>query len=115
MAPIKIRDNELDPAKPGTIKLPDGTKTKYILIQLKSDLTADTLKILQGQNAKPVKKMTDTNWLCVQQPSDLKRFVGLAPIQAALVYLPFFKLQASLKTPLTTSKSDRCLILVASS
>ena len=73
MAPINIRGNELDPANPGDVQLPaDASKTNFVLVQLKHEMTPDVVTALREKHAAIVKRMQGNTWLVTYPPSDLK-------------------------------------------
>ena len=111
MASITIRGNVLDPAKPGNIALlPDVSKTKYVLVQLKNEMSQSSFKILKDNGLEPFKRMDGNTWLCHHTTSDFTKVRGLSIVQYVLAYLAYFKVHLSLKTPTTTGdRLNPCL------
>ena len=105
MAPITIRNNTLDPAKPGNVILAQNvSKTCYIIVQLQDRHDVATAKRLEDKGVKRLKLMCENNWLYVYRGPDLRSLTSIAGVKHALVYLPFFKLHANLKDPLSSGR-----------
>ena len=98
MAPIVIRENTLDPANPGDVQLPgDASKTNYVLVQLKEEMTPEMVTTLHGKSATIVKRMEGNTWLLNYPPSDLAELASIDGVEYALVYVDHFVVHADLK------------------
>jgi hypothetical protein len=98
MAPITIRGNELDPAKPGNIQLPtDASKTNFVLVQLKDEMTPEAVTALSDKHAAIVKRMQGNTWLVNYPRSDLKALESIEGVEHALVYVDDFVIHNDLK------------------
>lgn len=105
MAPIVIRENALDPANPpDDVQLPpDASKTNFVLVQLKEDMTPETVTALHEKGATIVKRMVDKTWLVNYPPPDLRLLESIGAVDHALVYVDHFVVHADLKQESTAA------------
>ncbi|KAJ3528288.1 hypothetical protein NM208_g10268 [Fusarium decemcellulare] len=108
MAPITIRGNTLDPAKPPAgLNLIQKTANKnYILIQLKEELSQDGIDSLRTRDVTVIKKVDKYTWMCHSPAPNFDKFKSLPFIQSVLEYLPFFKIRDSLKQQIAKSGAN---------
>jgi hypothetical protein len=98
MATINIRGNVLDPANPGDVDLPaDASKTNYVLVQLKEEMTPEMVQALRSKEAKIVKRMEGNTWLLNYPPSNLGKLESINGVEHALVYVDYFVIHSDLK------------------
>ena len=78
MAPINIRDNVLDPANPGDVHLPpNAIDTDHVLVQLREDMSPNTVTALHQAGATIVKRMVSDFPSTSLQFTIVKRHVAL--------------------------------------
>jgi hypothetical protein len=98
MTTITIRGNVLDPANPGDVELPsDASKTNYVLVQLKEEMTPEIVQALHSKKASIVKRMEGNTWLLNYPPSNLGDLESIDGVEHALVYVDHFVVHADLK------------------
>ncbi|KAI9766549.1 MAG: hypothetical protein M1840_006507 [Geoglossum simile] len=102
MAPININGNVVDPANPLPGQLPsDASKTKFVVLQCPHRLSVqeygDAQKLGVQILSVEAETSSHTNYLCRYDKDDLEALRTLAFVQDALVYVPDFVTEPSLK------------------
>lgn len=98
MATITIRGNEVDPSNPGDVALPaDASKTNFVLVQLKHEMTPEIVVALREKQAAIIKRMQGNTWLVTYPPPDLRALESIDGVEHALVYVDDFVIHSDLK------------------
>ena len=104
MPTITINGNSLDPVSDAPVlralnlHFADATTSDYVLIQTSGPLTSDQKTQLSGLGLVIHKYVSEDTYLCGYKPTDLESLRALPFITWANVYLPHFKIPASMKS-----------------
>jgi serine protease AprX len=110
MSRISINGISFDPTGPSAAAVaadsPDTSKSNYILLQTNAPLSNADKATLAGLGVAIQEYVSENTYLCAYKPSDLSAVQALPFVSWAGVYLKGFKVNPSLRPPVSAAQAN---------